>query len=399
MNPAATPFYRAAKAAYYGIFNSLAEASLRRTNTSKIASGRLGKPSIRVVSFYGWQNGISEGALLQHAAFKALGYDADIVDVTRAMSNPFARVECNGADLFVVHCGGDQFLRAAWPLRYILPRARVIAYFAWELPDPPRDWPDSRLLWDEIWTPSRYSAGALSQWSDCPIKVVPHVLLRADTKPREWRKGEEPLRFLTMADARSSLSRKNPQGVVKAFQLAFPNEYDVELLVKLHKTEIRSSPELDKLLAEIRLDSRIRLINQTMTRDELDRLFLEAHVFVSLHRAEGFGIPLLEAQTLGLATIATAWSGNMDFTTQETSLLIPYKMTTTHDAGNVYGDVTWAEPDIEAAAAAMRKLHDSPGELAHLASAGWRASRPQIQLDRFAATLGHTCLGNHGMVT
>ena len=274
----------------------------------------------------------------------------------------------------------------------------MVAYFAWELPDPPRDWPPSRHLWDEIWTPSRYSASALSQWCDCPIKVVPHLLLRDDTKPREWRKGEEPLRFITMADARSSLSRKNPYGVVKAFQLAFQHENDVELLVKLHKTEIRSSPELDKLLSEIKLDSRIRLINQTMTRDELDSLFLEAHAFVSLHRAEGFGIPLLEAQTLGLATIATAWSGNLDFTTQDTSLLIPYRMTTTHDAGNIYGDVTWAEPDIEAAAAAMRKLHDSPGEVARIATAGWQASRPKIQLDRFAKTLEHTCLGSQGMV-
>jgi glycosyltransferase involved in cell wall biosynthesis len=294
-----------------------------------------------------------------------------------------------GADIFVVHCGGDQFLRAAWPLRDVLPR-RVVAYFAWELPDPPRDWPQSRLLWDEIWTPSRYSASALSQWRDCPIKIVPHVVLRDYTEPRKWRKGEEPLIFLTMADARSSLSRKNPQGAIKAFQSAFPNERDVELLVKLHKTEVRSSPELDQLFAAIKSDSRIRLINQTMTRDELNRLFLEAHAFVSLHRAEGFGIPLLEAQTLGLATIAAAWSGNLDFTTQATSLLIPYKMTTTHDAGNVYGDVTWAEPEIEAAAAAMRKLHDSPGELARIAAAGWQASRPQIQLDRFPKTLEHT---------
>ena len=162
------------------------------------------------------------------------------------------------------------------------------------------------------------------------------------------------------------------------------------VLPRTQVTRVATSPELGELLAEIKLDSRIRLINQTMTRDELDRLFLQAHAFVSLHRAEGFSIPLLEAQTLGLATIATAWSGNLDFTTQETSLLIPYKMTTTQDAGNVYGDVTWAEPEIEAAAAAMRKLHDSPGELARIAAAGWQASRPQIQLDRFARRLsGH----------
>ena len=117
-----------------------------------------------------------------------------------------------------------------------------------------------------------------------------------------------------------------------------------------------------------------------MSREEVDSLLLEAHALVSLHRAEGFGLPLLEAQTFGLATITTAWSGNMDFTTKETSLLVPCTLTTTHDVGNVYGDVTWAEPDIKSAAASMRKLYDDPGEFARIATAGWQASlaRPSI---------------------
>ena len=134
-----------------------------------------------------------------------------------------------------------------------------------------------------------------------------------------------------------------------------------------------------------------------MTRDEIDRLFLEAHAF-DLHRAEEFRHTAPRSANPGTGNY---WSqhglGNMDFTTQETSLLIPYTMTTTHNSGNVYGDVTWAEPDIEAAAAAMRKLHDSPSELARIAAAGWQASRPRYQLDRFSKTLEHTCLGN-GMV-
>lgn len=199
--------YRAAKAVYYAVFNSLAKASLRRTNP-KFTSGKPAKTKIKIVSYYGWQNGISEGALLQCSAFKALGYDVDLVDVTPAMSNPFARVDCERADLFVIHCGGAQYLRAAWPLRQVLSHGRVVAYFAWELPGPPRDWQQSDFLWDEIWTPSAYSAGALSQWATCPVEVVPHVLLRDGTKPKRWRKGEEPLRFFTMADARSSSAAK-----------------------------------------------------------------------------------------------------------------------------------------------------------------------------------------------
>jgi glycosyltransferase involved in cell wall biosynthesis len=389
MNSTFAPIFRAAKQTYYGVFNSIATAALRQPGTNLTRTKR-DTPSVKIVSYYGRQNGISEGALLQHAALKALGYDAEIVDVTGAMRNPFARIDCEEADVFIVHCGGDHFLPAAWPLRRILPRRRVVAYFAWELPDPPRDWPSSRSLWHEIWTPSRYSARSLSKWSDCPIKVVPHVLLRDDTEPKRWRKGEEPLVFLTIADARSSLSRKNPRGAVKAFQMAFPQESNVELIVKLQKTEIQGSPELDELLVAIKSDPRIRLINGTLTRNEMNGLFLSAHTFLSLHRAEGFGIPLLEAQSLGLATIATAWSGNMDFMTEQTSLLIPYTIATMHDVGGVYGRVNWADPDVHSAATAMRRLYDDPNELARFAKAGWEANRPKKQLDMFATALQHT---------
>ena len=82
----------------------------------------------------------------------------------------------------------------------------------------------------------------------------------------------------------------------------------------------------------------------------------------------------------------------MDFTTKETSLLIPYTITTTHDAGSVYGDVTWAEPNVESAATAMRKLYDDPNEFSRIAAAGWEASRPQAQLERFEKSLETTGL-------
>ena len=37
-------------------------------------------------------------------------------------------------------------------------------------------------------------------------------------------------------------------------------------------------------------------------------------VYVSLHRAEGFGLGMAEAMKMGKAVIATNYSGNTDFT-------------------------------------------------------------------------------------
>jgi glycosyltransferase involved in cell wall biosynthesis len=375
--------FRHFKKLYFALFETIALPVLRRRRDSD--SELSAYPNIKVVSYYGKNNGISRGAYLQGVACRALGYHADLVDVTHAMKNPFVKVECSDGDLFIFHCAAPDFARAAWPLRRQIRHGKVVGYFAWELAEPPLDWPKWEEWWDEIWTPSHFSQQSLAKYYTCPIKVVPHILLDRVEKPRQWRKDEEPLVFLTMADTRASLERKNPRGTIAAFQRAFPNERDVTLVVKLNG--VSSTSDIEKLLIEIRLDSRIRVISQTLNRPDVDQLFREAHVFVSLHRAEGFGLPLMEAQGHGLATIATAWSGNLDFTTPETSILIPYQLVTMQDEGGVYGTVTWADPDIDAAAQAMRAFYEDPRELARVAIAGWEVCQPKVQLAHFAEAI------------
>jgi glycosyltransferase involved in cell wall biosynthesis len=341
--------------------------------------------TINVVSYFSKHNGISHGAALQGAAFKALGFNVRLVDVSRAMNNPFSKAERERADLFVVHCAGPDFVRLLWPLRHVQRRSKIVAYFNWEFADPPR-WPKWTSLWDEIWAPSTFAAEALTGFCSSPVKVVPHVVLDHGAAPRPWAKGMDRLVFLTMADTRSSLARKNPIGAMKAFVRAFPSEMDVELVVKL--SGAAHTLQFAEIIREIKMDSRMRAIHGTLSRDEVDRLFETAHIFVSLHRAEGFGLPLLEAQSHGLATIATGWSGNLDFTTPETTMLVPYTLATMKDDGGVYGgEVTWAEPDIDAAAQAMRRFYEDPAELARFARAGWLAASPDIQMRRFRRAL------------
>jgi len=369
------------KALYLLAFTKLAYAVLHRNGVAPSVPP-LSK-SIKIVCPYGVLGGLTNGALYNARALESLGYDVRRVDVTREVKNPFARVACEPGGSFIYHCAAPEFLLLAWPLRRFFRSGKSIAYFAWELADPP-NWPKYNDLWDEIWTPSSFSANSLSKLYTCPIRVVPHVLLNFGT-PRLWRKGEEPLNFLTMADARSSLMRKNPQAVAIAFRLAFPEEKDVALTIKLQNG--LSTNQIQKLYDEIASDPRIRVVQETLSRSEVDRLFAESHVYVSMHRAEGFGLPLLEARVLGLATIATAWSGNMDFMSADDSVLVPYKLLTMRDEGGIYGRATWAEPDIDACAAGMRRFYEDPAHLAHIAHAGWAASQPERQLAQLRDTL------------
>ena len=60
---------------------------------------------------------------------------------------------------------------------------------------------------------------------------------------------------------------------------------------------------------------------------------------------------------LGKPVITTGYSGNMDFTTIETSLLVDYELIPVKQGDYPYSkDEMWAEPDIEHAGEYMKKL-------------------------------------------
>ena len=71
-----------------------------------------------------------------------------------------------------------------------------------------------------------------------------------------------------------------------------------------------------------------------------------ADCYVSLHRSEGLGLTMAESMVLGKPVIATAYSGNLDFMTEENSFLVPYSWTEVpRGAGPYPAGARWAEPD------------------------------------------------------
>jgi glycosyltransferase involved in cell wall biosynthesis len=98
---------------------------------------------------------------------------------------------------------------------------------------------------------------------------------------------------------------------------------------------------------------------------------------VSLHRAEGFGLPIAEAMLAGLPVIATDWSGNTDLT-RGASYEVPYRLVPANDAsGRRYSGTgqDWADPDIAVAAARMRQVRDDPSGRAAVARRGQQRVR------------------------
>jgi glycosyltransferase involved in cell wall biosynthesis len=105
----------------------------------------------------------------------------------------------------------------------------------------------------------------------------------------------------------------------------------------------------------------VTVINGTLYDLEMKSLIWITDCFVSLHRSEGFGRGLSEAMALGKPVIATAYSGNMDFCSEETAFLVPYSLIGVRPGEYPHWRMQhWADPDVEIATKIMRELIDDP---------------------------------------
>ena len=249
-----------------------------------------------------------------------------------------------------------------------------IAFWAWELETFP---PESKKyfdFFDEIWVPSNFCAEAISRVSPVPVVKIMHSIDIKKNYPftrKDFGIPEDKFVFLSLFDYYSSIARKNPLGVIEAYERAFgKNNPDVMLVLK-SSISLEFPEQKKKILTRITGNSSIILIEEIMPQDKLYSLYNGCDCYVSLHRSEGFGLTMAEAMFLGKPVIATAYSANTEFMTINNSLLVKYKMT---DSGNEYaftgGQGSWADPDLNHAAQLMKLVVENPEKSREIAQAG-----------------------------
>jgi glycosyltransferase involved in cell wall biosynthesis len=242
----------------------------------------------------------------------------------------------------------------------------TIGFWAWELAEFPEALVPAFEAVHEVWVPSSYVAKALSARTKKPVRVMPHRVQLSPPAAVSRAKFGVPdgaVVFLTALDFNSFLERKNILGVVEAFRTAFADgRTSVRLVIKAHGGASSFWTPRAQLLEAVADDPRITVIDRVMPRAEVTELQAAADVFVSLHRAEGFGLPIAECMALSKVVIATDYSGSTDFVTADCAMPVPYRLVEVGDkAYPLGGGQRWADPDLAEAARLMRLAAEDAG--------------------------------------
>ncbi len=302
--------------------------------------------------------------------------------ITRAGNHPYENLSASVTPAFNLVClNGDQFETfIAAGGDGLLEGRPTIGQWNWETDALPPSWMGAFRHLDEVWVNSMFVAENLGRVSPVPVVMVPFVITVPDVAGvdpgLDW---DERFTFVFMLDFFSTLRRKNALGLIDAFTRAFTPGEGPRLVLKTLNASFRPR-DADQLRSRIARRPDIELIDRYLEPMQKYALLARADCYVSLHRSEGFGISLAEAMALGTPVIATGYSGNTDFMTDQNSYLVDWRPTRVGVGCEIYPeDGVWAEPDLDHAAELMRRVWEHPDE------ATSKAARARADIERLYA--------------
>jgi glycosyltransferase involved in cell wall biosynthesis len=351
-----------------------------------------------VVGPFRTASGLGQSARLCYEALRLAGLDVRAIDVTSTLMQPqdypsFQWLDgwsCLGAGTLIIHVNAPFLALVMAQLGSRVRDKFVVGYWAWELPRVPEEWLQGIPCVHEIWVPSRFVADAvLPIASGRPVCVLPHPVAWRPVKASNVRRPEtDVFRVLSIFNVASGFARKNPLATVRAFRAAFGNDQGAHLTIKVSNASTfkEGARALSKAVDGC---SNISVVDETVEPLELESLYIQADVLMSLHRAEGFGLTLAEAMLRGLPVVATNWSGNTDYLNEVRGVPIDYSLVPAIDRQGTYNHpkMVWAEADLNAAAMVLRRLRADPALRTRLGAEAARYARQTWSAEAYASAM------------
>jgi glycosyltransferase involved in cell wall biosynthesis len=196
-----------------------------------------------------------------------------------------------------------------------------------------------------------------------PIEVISHVY-KVLPEAKCKIKGVEDNEFVFYTIGQWSV-RKGIDDTIKAYLDAFTNQDKVCLIVKVFRSSYAESEKnilrksIQKIINNYLIPAKIILLLNELTDEQIAALHHLGNCYVTLHKAEGFGLGMFDAAGTGNPVISTGLGGQMDFLRFGA---VDYKLAPALGMGHIpwyLPDQNWAKPDIENASKLMKEFYQN----------------------------------------
>jgi glycosyltransferase involved in cell wall biosynthesis len=341
--------------------------------------------------------GVGEAGRRMASAIAQVGVPSELVGVgggnlSRQQHRPTTAVRGQVSFENAVVCvNADQLPRIAKMVQLDQLHGMKAGLWFWELDEFPQRFAPALDHVHEVWTASEFTRNAVQRITNKEVRLVP-LAMSLPRRPTSYTRRslglpEDRYLFLTNFDYLSVIERKNPAAVMRAYCAAFAPTDGATLVVKSINGHLRRL-DVERLRLEAADRPDVLFIDHYVTSMEMKAMIELVDCFVSLHRSEGYGLNLADAMAHGTPTIATGYSGNMDFMTDEVAEIIPYSLVEVGRNAAPYDPAAiWADPDEAAAASAMRRLFDAPDAGVALAARARDHVERNYSIDAVAAAI------------
>lgn len=248
----------------------------------------------------------------------------------------------------------------------------TIGFWWWEVTNFPTEWMRVFDLVDEVWVASEHVAEALLPIAPVPITKVPMPVTAPSFRPRSRVELALPddFLFLFLFDHHSIFERKNPIAVIEAFKRAFPPGSGRSLVIKSINHAYHPDAH-ERMLLAAATHPDVHIVDRYVSANDKNAMIASADCYVSLHRAEGYGLTLAEALRMGRPVIGTRYGGNLDFMNDRNSWLVDFDPIRVGEGNYPYpADAEWADADVDQAARFMQEIAADPERAAARARLG-----------------------------
>ena len=222
---------------------------------------------------------------------------------------------------------------------------QVIGFWAWETSQCPDEWVPLSQRYSQIWVPSRFVADSLRRAGvEKTIEVVPHAIFPSKVERVE----SEGIRFLIQFDGHSRVSRKLPHialaGIIAACK---KTRTSASITLKCHNHDDWQWLINEAVSMAGGLPGYITINVNSQWVDSMDAIWASHDVFVTACRAEGFGLPLVEAMLNGVLVVSPFYGAATDYLTQENAFPVECSLCDAASCGDSFFTTgKWADPRI-----------------------------------------------------